>query len=51
MKTYRLTERRRRIPELRKSGMTLKEIGREMGISAERIRQILKDIERFINKN
>ena len=35
-------ERRKKVKELRESGMTYRKIGKEIGVSAERVRQILR---------
>jgi RNA polymerase sigma factor (sigma-70 family) len=35
-----LTERQRQVAELRIAGLSLQEIGKRLGISAERVRQI-----------
>ena len=43
-----LTPRRREILEMHLQGKTLEEIGKKFGISRERVRQIIKKLEKFV---
>ena len=44
--TLALTERQRQVTELRSAGLTYAEIGRRLGISEERVRQIEMQLRR-----
>jgi RNA polymerase sigma factor (sigma-70 family) len=46
-----LTNRQKRILELRMKGLTLKSIGQELGVTRERIRQIGEKIKRKLKEN
>jgi len=48
LETGKLTERRRAILIMRLEGKTLEEIGHHFGITRERVRQIIANLEKSI---
>ena len=49
--SFTLTERQRQVTELRSAGLTYAAIGRQLGISGERVRQIEMRLLRRIRVN
>lgn len=50
MVSYKFTKQRKKIYQLYASGKDLRDIAREIGVSATRISQIIKRIEEKISK-